>query len=94
MVVERLPTRQLDVVFRTDGPPDGVRSQSLIRRSCVIRIDGHSPTTSQLDPFQTPLSGVGLSTRADRRWRQPLIPSKPRAAASLGIVFVMSCCSV
>jgi ABC-2 type transport system permease protein len=55
--VVRLPDRQLDVIYRTAGPPDGVRSQLAgFTALSVAILDWTSslPPGSRLEVFQTP----------------------------------------
>ena len=92
MVVERLPTRQLDVVFRTDGPPDGVRSQLVGFAAVAVGIldwTAGLPTTSQLDPFQTPAFRVEPINTPTDAGGQPLDIQQTASRGFLGIVFVV-----
>jgi ABC-2 type transport system permease protein len=92
MVLERLPTRQLDVVFRTNGPPDGVRSQLVGFAAVAAGIldwTAGLPATTQLDPFQTPVFRVEpLNTPTDAGG-QPLDAQQTASRAFLGVVFVV-----
>ena len=94
MRVERLPTNQLDVVFRTNGPPDGVRSQLVGFAAVAVGIldwTAGLPAESQLGAFQTPAFRVEpINTPTDGG--VPSIRRRPPAAASSGSSS-SSCCS-
>ncbi len=69
MAVERLPSRQLDVVFRTNGVADAGRTQLVGFAAIAVGIldwTAGLPANSQLDPFQTPAFRVdSINTAAD-----------------------------
>jgi len=89
--VERLASRQLDVVFRTSGPPDGVRSQLVGFAAIAVGIldwTAALPPDSQLGAFQTPafrLEPINTATEDGRA----LDPQETASRAFLGIVFVV-----
>ncbi len=91
MIVERLPTGQLDVVFRTNGPPDGVRSQLMGFAAVAVGIldwTAELPPDSQLGLFRTPAFRVDpINTATDEG--RPLDPQETASRAFLGIVFVV-----
>jgi ABC-type Na+ efflux pump permease subunit len=92
LVVERLPTRQLDVVFRTNGPPDGVRSQLVGFAAVAVGIldwTAGLPETTQLDPFQTPAFRVQTINTPTDDGGQPLDPQQTASRGFLGVVFVV-----
>jgi len=89
--VERLPSRQLDVVFRTSGPPDGVRSQLVGFAAIAMGVldwTAGLPPDSQLGAFQTPAFRVEpINTATDNG--RALDPQETASRAFLGIVFVV-----
>jgi ABC-2 type transport system permease protein len=91
ILVERLPTNQLDVVFRTNGPPDGVQSQLVGFAAIAVGIldwTAELPPGSQLGAFQTPsfrIEPINAPTDGGR----PLDPQETASRALLGIVFVV-----
>ena len=92
MVVERLSTRQLDVVFRTNGPPDGVRSQLVGFVAVAVGIldwTAGLPATAQLDPFQTPAFRVEPINTPTDAGGQPLNAQQTASRGFLGVVFVV-----
>ena len=91
MFVERLPTNQLDVVFRTSGPPDGVRSQLVGFAAIAVGIldwTAGLPADAQLGAFQTPAFRVE-PINAPTDGGRPLDPQETASRAFLGIVFVV-----
>ncbi len=92
MVVERLPTGQLDIVFRTDGPPNGVRSQLVGFAAIAVGIldwTAGLPADSQLDPFQTPAFRIEPINTPTGAGGQPLDAQQTASRAFLGIVFIV-----
>lgn len=91
MLVERLPSNQLDVVFRTNGPADSVRSQLVGFAAIAVGIldwTAELPPDSQLGAFQTPafrVEPINTATEAGRA----LDPQETASRAFLGIVFVV-----
>ncbi|HEX5149377.1 MAG TPA: ABC transporter permease, partial [Candidatus Limnocylindrales bacterium] len=89
--VERLPSRQLDVVFRTSGPADGVRSQLVGFAAIAVGIldwTAELPPDSQLGAFQTPAFRIEpINTPTDNG--RALDPQETASRAFLGIVFVV-----
>lgn len=89
--VERLPSRQIDVVFRTSGPPDAVQSQQVGFAAIAIGIldwTAELPADSQLGAFQTPAFRVDpINTPTDNG--RALNPREAASRAFLGIVFVV-----
>lgn len=89
--VERLPSKQLDVVFRTSGPPDGVRSQLVGFAAIAVGIldwTAELPPDSQLGAFQTPAFRIEpINTPTDNG--RALDPQETASRAFLGIVFVV-----
>jgi len=91
MLVERLPTNQLDVVYRTNGPADGVRSQLVgfaALATGILDWTAQLPPNAQLGAFQTPafrVQPINTPTDAGR----PLDPQETASRAFLGIVFVV-----
>jgi ABC-2 type transport system permease protein len=91
MAVERLPSRQLDVVFRTNGVADAGRTQLVGFAAIAVGIldwTAGLPANSQLDPFQTPAFRVdSINTAADSG--RPLDSQQAASRGFLGIVFVV-----
>ena len=91
MLVERLPTKQLDVVFRTNGPADSVRSQLVGFAAVAVGIldwTAGLPAGTQLGAFQTPAFRVQpINTPTDGG--QPLDPQQTASRGFLGVVFVV-----
>jgi len=89
--VERLPTNQLDIVFRTSGPPDGVRSQLVGFAAIAVGIldwTAGLPPDAQLGAFQTPAFRIEpINTPTDNG--RALDPQETASRAFLGIVFVV-----
>ena len=91
MLVERLPSNQLDVVFRTNGPADSVRSQLVGFAAIAVGIldwTAELPPDSQLGAFQTPVFRVESIKTATEAGRA-LDPQETASRAFLGIVFVV-----
>ena len=91
MTVSRLPSGQIDVIYATNGPADGVRTQLVGFAALGLGIlDWTSalPEESQLDPFQPPefrIESANIATEGG-------VAISPEAVASrafLGIVFVI-----
>jgi ABC-2 type transport system permease protein len=92
MAIERLPTKQLDVVFRTNGPPDAVRSQLVGFAAVATGIldwTAGLPATSQLDPFQTPAFRIEPINTPTDAGGQPLDSQQTASRGFLGIAFVV-----
>ena len=92
MVVERLPSRQLDVAFRTNGPPDVARAQLVGFAAVAVGIlDWTSglPPSAQLAPFQTPAFRVEPINTPTGAGGQPLNPQQTASRGFLGVVFVV-----
>jgi ABC-2 type transport system permease protein len=91
MRVERLPSRQLDVVFRTNGQPDSVRSQLVGFAAIAVGIldwTAGLPADSQLGAFQTPAFRVDpINTPTDNG--RALDPRETASRSFLGVVFVV-----
>ncbi len=91
MAVERLATRQLNVVYRTNGASDAGRTQLVGFAAIAVGIldwTANLPATSQLDPFQTPafhVDSINTATDAGR----PLDPQATASRGFLGVVFVV-----
>ena len=91
ILVERLPTNQLDVVFRTNGASDGVRSQLVGFAALAMGIldwTAELPPDSQLGAFQTPafrFDSIGGPTDGGQR----LDPQQTASRGILGSVFVV-----
>jgi ABC-type Na+ efflux pump permease subunit len=91
MVVERLPSGQIDVRYRTNGPADGVRSQLVGFAAIAIGIldwTASLPSDSQLSPFQTPVfrpESINVPIDAGR----PVDAQELASRSFLGIVFVV-----
>ena len=91
VVVQRLPSGQIDVVFRTDGQPNGERSQRLGFAAIAIGIldwTASLPPDSQLGSFQNPNYRVD-PINAPTDGGVPLDPQETASRAFLGIVFVV-----
>jgi ABC-2 type transport system permease protein len=91
ILVERLPTNQLDVVFRTTGATDGVRSQLVGFAAIAVGIldwTAELPPDSQLGAFQTPAFRVD-QVNAPTDGGQRLDPQQTASRAILGAVFVV-----
>jgi ABC-2 type transport system permease protein len=91
MVVQRLPTGKIDVVFRTSGPTDSVRSQLAGFAAVAIGIldwTAALPPGSQLGAFQTPsftVERIDGPTEAGK----PVDPLEAANRSLLGTVFVV-----
>ena len=91
LVVQRLPSGQIDVVFRTDGQPNGERSQRIGFAAIAIGIldwTASLPPDSQLGSFQNPnyrLDPINAPTDGG----VALDPQETASRAFLGIVFVV-----
>lgn len=91
MKVERLPSGQIDVQYRTNGPADGVRSQLVGFAAIAIGIldwTATLPADAQLDPFLTPRFEP-VSINAPTIGGQPVDQQQLASRAFLGIVFVV-----
>jgi len=91
MVVERLPTSQLDIVFRTSGATDSVRSQLVGFAAIAVGIldwTAGLPSDSQLGAFQTPAYRVD-PINAPTDGGQRLDPQQTASRGILGAVFVV-----
>ena len=91
VVVQRLPSGQIDVVFRTDGQPNGERSQRIGFAAIAIGIldwTASLPPDSQLGSFQNPNYRVD-PINAPTDGGVPLDPQETASRAFLGIVFVV-----
>ena len=91
LVVQRLPSGQIDVVFRTDGQPSGERSQRIGFAAIAIGIldwTASLPPDSQLGSFQNPNYRVD-PINAPTDGGVPLDPQETASRAFLGIVFVV-----
>ena len=89
--ITRLPTGQLAVNFRTDGSPDGVRSQLIGFAALGIGIYDWTaalPPDSQLGAFQAPAFTID-ATHAPTDGGKPIDPQEVASRAFLGIVFVV-----
>src|SRR5260221_7121738 len=92
LVVERLPTRQLDVTFRTNGPPDAARSQLVGFAAVAVGIldwTAGLPPSAQLGAFQTPAFRVEPINTPTGAGGAPLDPQQTASRSFLGIVFVV-----
>ena len=92
MLVERRPTRQLDVVFRTNGSTDSVRSQLVGFAAVAVGIldwTARLPANTQLDAFQTPAFRVEAINAPTGAGGQPLDPQQAASRGFLGVVFVV-----
>jgi len=91
MDVARLPSGQLDVTYRTNGPPNPVRSQLVGFAALALGIldwTSSLPKDSQLRPFQTPVF-TPVSIAAPGDGGQPVDPQELASRSFLGIVFVV-----
>ena len=91
MTVQRLPTGQIDVVYTTNGPADGVRSQLVGFAAIGVGIiDWTStlPEDSQLGAFQDPDFRIE-STNVATEGGTAISPQAVASRAFLGIVFVV-----
>ena len=91
MDVGRLPSGQLDVTYRTNGPPNPVRSQLVGFAALALGIldwTSSLPKDSQLRPFQTPVF-TPVSIAAPGDGGQPVDPQELASRSFLGIVFVV-----
>ena len=91
MDVARLPSGQLDVTYRTNGPPNPVRSQLVGFAALALGIldwTSSLPKDSQLRPFQTPVF-TPVSIAAPGDGDQPVDPQELASRSFLGIVFVV-----
>ena len=91
LVVQRLSSGQIDVVFRTDGQPNGERSQRIGFAAIAIGIldwTASLPPDSQLGSFQNPNYRVD-PINAPTDGGVALDPQETASRAFLGIVFVV-----
>ena len=91
LVVQRLPSQQIDVVFRTDGQPNGERSQRIGFAAIAIGIldwTASLPPDSQLKSFQNPNYRVD-PINGPTDGGVALGPQATASRAFLGIVFVV-----
>jgi ABC-2 type transport system permease protein len=91
MTVQRLPTGQIDVVYTTNGPADGVRSQLVGFAAIAIGIidwTSSLPQGSQLGTFQNPRFRVE-STNVATEGGTAISPQAVASRSFLGIVFVV-----
>jgi ABC-2 type transport system permease protein len=91
LVVERRPSRQLDVVYRTAGGGDASRNQLVGFAAIAVGIldwTSNLPADSQLDPFQTPAFRVDSINSATDGGR-PLDPQEAASRGFVGVVFVV-----
>jgi hypothetical protein len=89
--IARQPSGQLAVNFRTNGSPDGVRSQLIAFAALGIGISDWTaslPPDSQLGAFQTPAFTID-ATHAPTDGGKPIDPQEVASRAFLGIVFVV-----
>lgn len=89
--IERLPSSQLDVVFRTNGPADGVRTQLVGFAAIAVAVldwTAELPEEAQLGAFQAPAFRVDTINTATDNGRV-LDPQETASRAFLGIVFVV-----
>ncbi len=89
--VTKLPSGQLAINFRTNGSPDGVRSQLIGFAALGIGIfdwTASLPPDSQLGAFQTPAFTID-ATHAPTDDGKPIDPQEVASRAFLGIVFVV-----
>jgi ABC-2 type transport system permease protein len=91
MKVERLPSGQIDVQYRTNGPIDGVRSQLIGFAAIAIGIldwTATLPPDAQLDAFVTPrYEPVSINVPTDGG--RPVDQQELASRSFLGIVFVV-----
>lgn len=91
MTVQRLPSGQIDVVYTTNGPADGVRSQLVGFAAIAIGIidwTSSLPEDSQLGAFVTPRFHVE-STNVATEGGAAISPQAVASRSFLGIVFVV-----
>jgi ABC-2 type transport system permease protein len=91
MIVRRLATGQIDVVYRTSGPTDSVRSQLVGFAAVAIGIldwTAALPPGSQLGAFQTPAFSVEPIDGATNGGT-PVDPLEMANRSLLGTVFVV-----
>ena len=91
MLLERLPTGQIDVTFRTNGTPDSVRSQLIGFAAIAVSIydwTASAPGDPNRKDFQAPnftVNSINTATDAGA----PLDPQQSASRGFLGIVFVV-----
>jgi ABC-2 type transport system permease protein len=91
MTVQRLPTGQIDVVYTTNGPADGVRSTMVGFAAIGVGIidwTSSLPQDSQLGTFHTPNFRVE-STNVATEGGMAISPQAVASRSFLGIVFVV-----
>ncbi len=91
LTIVRLPTGQIDAVYSTNGPADGVRSQLVGFAAIAIGIidwTSSLPEGSQLGQFQTPQFRVE-STNVATEGGVVISPQAVASRSFLGIVFVV-----
>ena len=91
LVVERLPSGQLDVTYRTNGAADSVRSQLIGFAAIAVGIldwTSSLPPDTQLDPFQNPtFTPESINVPSDGG--RPIDQQELASRSFLGIVFVV-----
>jgi ABC-2 type transport system permease protein len=91
MIVTRLPSRQLDITYRTNGSADGVRSQMVGFAAVAAGIldwTATLPANVQLAGFQTPAFHVD-STNVPTNGGKAIDPQEVASRGFLGVVFVV-----
>ncbi len=91
LTVDRLPSGQLDVGYRTNGPANGVRSQLVGFAAIALGIldwTSSLPKDAQLAPFQTPRFAVE-SINVPQVDGKPIDQQELASRSFLGIVFVV-----
>lgn len=91
MTIQRLPSGQIDVVYTTNGPADGVRSQSVGFAAIAVGIidwTSSLPEDSQLGAFVTPQFRVE-STNVATEGGIALSPQAVASRSFMGVVFVV-----
>ena len=91
MIVTRSADGGLDVVYRTESAPDGVRSQLIGFAAIAVGIldwTSDLPPGSQLAPYQQPTFRVD-QVNAPTEAGEPVDPQAIASRAFLGVVFVV-----
>lgn len=91
MIVSRLPSGQLDITYRTNGPPDGVRSQLVGFAAIAAGIldwTATLPAGTGLGAFKTPTFHVD-STTVPTEGGKSIDPQEVASRSFLGVVFVV-----
>ena len=92
MIVDRAPDQRLEITYRTNGPPNGVRSQLIGFAAIAVGIldwTATLPPGSQLAPFQEPTFTIDPINVPTNGRGVAFDPQEIAGRAFLGVVFVV-----